>query len=227
LLSPTSSQESHQFLPDTPTTMSSTAGQDLEWDIVLIVGEDQVQIHASSQILCMASKPFSKMLGPHFKEGQPHAGSTEKELPLPADKPSAIRIMCDIIHHQVDGTGLVPTAAEICDLAIVADKYDCTRATGLAAKAWIQPTSAHDTSDLGLLLISASIHALPEAFYKISASLVLGHGGSYRELAKVPGFIDCLGWEIIRKWVSSVFNKSGELSLILSKTGREAQFNPL
>ena len=192
-----------------------------------MVGEDQVQIHASSQLLCMASKPFSKMLGPHFKEGQPHAAFTKKEIPLPADKPSAIRIMCDIINHQINGTGPVPNAAEFCDLAIVADKYDCTRATGLAAKAWLQPTSAHNICDLGLLLISASIHALPEAFYKISASLVLGHRGSYRELAKVPGFIDCLGWEIIRKWVSSVFNKSGELSLILSKTGREAQFHPL
>jgi hypothetical protein len=187
--------------------MSSTTDQGLDWDIVLVVGEDQVQIHASSQLLCMASKPFSKMLGPHFKEGQPHAASTEKKIPLPADKPSAIRIMCNIIHHQIDGTGPVPTAAELCDLAIVADKYDCTRATGLAARAWMQPTFAHDTSDLGLLLISASIYALSEAFYKISASLVLGHGGSYQELAKVPGFIDRLGWEIIRKWLSLVFKK--------------------
>jgi hypothetical protein len=187
--------------------MSSTADQDLEWDIVLVVGEDHAQIHASSQLLCVASKPFSKMLGPHFKEGQPHAASTEKEIPLPADKPSAIRIMCNIIHHQIDGTGPVPTAAELCDLAIVADKYDCTRATGLAAKAWIQPISVHDTCDLGLLLISASIYALPEAYYKILASLVLRHGGSYQELAKVPGFIDRLGWEIIRKWVSSALKK--------------------
>lgn len=222
-----SNQLLQQILPGIQTAMSSTADEKYEWDIVLVVGEDQVQIYAASQILCMASKPFSKMLGPHFKEGQPHTTFTKKEIPLPADQPSAIRIMCDIIHHQIDGTGPVPTAAELCDLAIVADKYDCTRATGLAAKAWIQPTSAHDTRDLGLLLISASIHALPEAFYKISASLVLGHGGSFRELAKVPGFIDCLGWEIIRKWSTSVFNKSGELSLILSKTGRGAQLHPL
>ena len=144
--------------------MLFTADESHEWDIVLVVGEDQMQIYASSQILCMASKPFSKMLGPHFKEGQPHAALTMKEIPLPADKPSAVRLMCNIIHHQIDGTGPVPTAAELCDLAIVADKYDCTRATGLAAKTWIQPTSAHDTCDLGLLLISASIHALPEAF---------------------------------------------------------------
>lgn len=154
--------------------MSSTADQNLEWDIVLVGGEDQVQIHASSQLLCMASKPFSEMPGLHFKKEQPHAASTRKEIPLPVDKLSAVRIMCNMIHHQIDETGPVPTAAELCDLGIVADRYDCTRATGLAAREWIQLTSAHDTSDLGLLLISASIYALLEAFYKILVSLVLG-----------------------------------------------------
>jgi hypothetical protein len=191
-------------LLDTLTVMSSTTDQDLEWDIILVVGEDQVRVSASSQILCIASEPFSKMLGPNFKEGQCDDASTGKEIPLPADKPSAVETMCSIIHHRIDGAIPAPTAANLCDLAIVSDKYDCTRATGLAARAWIQPTSAHNTNDLGLLLISASIYALPEAFYNISASLVLGHQGSYQELVKVPGFIEHLGWEIIRKWVSLV-----------------------
>lgn len=167
--------------------MSCTTDQDILWDIILVVGEDQVRISSSSQLLCMASKPFCKMLGPNFKEGQADDGSTGKEIQLPADKPSAVELMCNIIHHRIDGSTPVPTAAEICDLAMISDKYDCTRATGLAAKAWIQPTPAHDMSELGLLLISASMYKLPEAFYEISASLVLEHRGSYQELEKCQG----------------------------------------
>jgi hypothetical protein len=55
-------------LLNTLTIMSSTTNQDLEWDIILVVGEDQVRVSALSQILCIASKPFSKMLGPNSKE---------------------------------------------------------------------------------------------------------------------------------------------------------------
>jgi hypothetical protein len=150
----------------------------------------------------MASKPFSKMLGPNFKEGQPNDGSTGKEIPLPADKPSAIELMCNIIHHRIHETSHTPAAIEIHDLAIVSDKYDCIRATALAARAWIHPNSARDTNELGFFLISASIFALPEAFYKVSMSLVINHQGSYKVLEDVPGFIERLGWETIRKLAS-------------------------
>jgi ribosomal protein S9 len=138
----------------------------------------------------MASKPFSKMLGPNFKEDQPNDGSTGKEIPRPADKPSAIELMCKIIHHRIHETSHTPAAIEIHDLAIVPDKYDCIRATALAARAWIHPNSARDTNELGFFLISASIFALPEAFYKVSMSFVINHQGSYKVLEDVPGFIE-------------------------------------
>ena len=68
-----------------------------------MVGEDHAHIHASSQLHRVTSKPFPKMLGPYFKDEQPHGSSTEKEIPLLADEPSVIRIMGDIIRFQVDG----------------------------------------------------------------------------------------------------------------------------
>jgi hypothetical protein len=122
-------------LLNTLTIMSSTTDQDLEWDIILVAGEDQVRVSASSQILCIASKPLSRMLGPNSEEGQRDDASTGKEIPLPADKPSPVETVYSIIHHQIDGAVPAPTAANLCDLAIVSDKYDCTRATGLAARA--------------------------------------------------------------------------------------------
>jgi len=110
--------------------------------------------------------------------------------------------MCNTIHHRIHETSHIPAAIEIHDLAIVSDKYDCIRATALAARAWIHPNSTHDTNELGLLLISASLFALPEAFYKVSTSLVINHQGSYKVLEDVPGFIERLGWETIRKLAS-------------------------
>jgi hypothetical protein len=189
-------------LPNKLTIMSSTTDQDLTCDIILVVGEDQVRIFASSQLLCIASKPFSKMLGPNFKEGQSDDGSTRKVIPLLADKPSAIDLMCNIIHHRIHETSHTPAVIDIHDLAIVSDKYDCTRATALAARAWIHPDSAHGTNELRLFLISASIFALPEAFYKVSTSLVINHQGSYKVLEDVLGFIERLRWETIRKLAS-------------------------
>jgi hypothetical protein len=78
-----------------------------------VVGEDQVRVSASSQILCIASKPFSKMLCHNFKEGQRDGDSTGKEIPLPADKPSGVvETMCSIIHHRIDGAVPAPTGRE-------------------------------------------------------------------------------------------------------------------
>lgn len=205
--------------------MSVPEGQDLQRDIILVVGEDEVRIAASSQFLCLVSKPFSKMLGPNFKEGQPGDATTKKEISLPEDKPSTMERMCNIIHLQIHGSSPVPTAAELHDLAILSDKYDCVQATSLAARAWIRPSSSHNTDDLGLLLVSASIYTLPEAFDNISSSLVLNHQGSYRVLENVPGFVEFLGWETMRKQVP-LFDRRSELSIVCSETRREAQSGP-
>lgn len=43
------------------------------------------------------------------------------------------------------------------------------------------------------------MYRLPEAFYKTSASLVLGHRGTYNLLGDALDIVECLGWEIIRK----------------------------
>jgi hypothetical protein len=121
------------YLPNTFPIMPSTGDEDPSGDIILVVGDDQVRISASSQLLCIASRPFSKMLGPNFKEGQPDDAGARREISLPDDKPSAIDLMCNIIHYRIHELSLAPTAAKLHDLAIVSDKYDCIQATSLAA----------------------------------------------------------------------------------------------
>lgn len=43
------------------------------------------------------------------------------------------------------------------------------------------------------------MYGLPEALCKTSASLVLGHRGTYNLLGDVLDFVERLGWEIIPK----------------------------
>lgn len=193
---------------------------DPEGDIVLVVGNDKVRIFAPSCLLCIASRSFARMLGPNFKEGQIDKASTRKEISLP-DESSAMEILCNILHHR-HSASFFPKATDVSDLAILADKYDCIGATALAAAAWIQPNSAQDARDLGLLLSSASMYGLPEAFFKTSASLIWGHRGTYNVLGDVPDFVERLGWETIRR---SIFTRQDvrELKVLHSTIGREAQ----
>jgi hypothetical protein len=178
--------------------MSSSWHEEFSGDTIFVVGNDQVRISVSSQLLCVASKPFSKMLGPDFSEGQPDKADTIREISLPDDKPSATKLMCDIIHHRIHDPSLAPTAAELHDLAIVSDKYDCIQAISLAATAWIQPDATQHISELGMLMATAFMLKLSAPFYRVTKTLILGCEGSYHSLADIPGFVDRLGWEIIR-----------------------------
>jgi hypothetical protein len=54
------------------------------------------------------------------------ATPAKKEIPLLADKPSAIELMCNIIYYRIHETSHAPAAIDIHDLAIVSDRYDCT-----------------------------------------------------------------------------------------------------
>lgn len=206
--------------------MPSIGNEDPQGDIVLVVGHDQVQIPVSSQLLCMASRPFSKMLGPSFREGQPDKAVTVKEVSLPDDKPSATELMCNIIHHRIHDPSLAPTAAELHDLAIVSDKYDCIQAISLAATAWIQPDATQHISNLGMLMATAFMLKLSAPFYRVTKTLILGFGGSYDSLADIPGFVDRLGWEIIRK--SGFAHTLKVMSLqFISQLGGETEHRPL
>lgn len=94
------------------TAIAGTAGKDSEGDIVLVVGNDQVRIFASSCHLSIASKPFARMLGLNFKEGHIDKASTRREISLPGDKSSAMEILCSMIHHRYQAS-FMPTATDV------------------------------------------------------------------------------------------------------------------
>jgi hypothetical protein len=145
--------------------MPSTGDEDPSGDAILVVGNDQVRISASSQLLRIASRSSSKMLGSNFKEGQPDDADTREEISLPDDKLSVIDLMFNIIHYRIHETSLAPTVAKLHDDAIVSDKHDCIQATSLKTTAWIQPDVNQHLYNLGMLMVIVFIFIHREAFH--------------------------------------------------------------
>jgi len=70
-------------------------------DVILVVGPERVRLRVYSLFLKAASKPFSIMLGPDWKESHNMFDRDGLvELPLPEDNAAALKLICAIIHHQ-------------------------------------------------------------------------------------------------------------------------------
>lgn len=72
-------------------------------DVILVVGPEQVKLRVYSLFLKAASKPFSAMLGPDWKEGHNMLDRDRPvELLLPEDNASALELICAIVHYRND-----------------------------------------------------------------------------------------------------------------------------
>lgn len=142
-------------------------------DLILAVGEAQVRLRASANVLLRSSTVFGALLGPHFREGQ-HAGTAEqpKEIRLHEDDAAAMSDMLNLLHNNpVKGLLLNPTANKILALAVVVDKYDCVEALGLEIQ--------------GILLAFPIVRkdlTFAEIVKNLLASYLLKHSWAFKEL---------------------------------------------
>ncbi|KAK5741532.1 hypothetical protein LTR17_003970 [Elasticomyces elasticus] len=128
----------------TPSTMESSMmspSQGLEpinvaadGDVYLVCGEPAVKIKVSSSILIRPSTEFAARLKSHFDEGSVKPDHPV-EIPLPADSYGAMRDLCDLLHgNTITGVSGPKAAARIYKLAVVIDKYRCTKILDLQAQ---------------------------------------------------------------------------------------------
>ncbi|KAL3587778.1 hypothetical protein FPOAC2_13677 [Fusarium poae] len=74
---------------------------DPDGDLLLIVGPEETKLRVRSMLLMAASKPFSVMFGPNWKEGHDMRDRDGPfELSLPDDNAAALKIICSIIHYR-------------------------------------------------------------------------------------------------------------------------------
>ncbi|KAK3630295.1 hypothetical protein LTR22_021557 [Elasticomyces elasticus] len=103
-------------------------------DVYLVCDEPAVKIRVSSFILTRASTEFAVRLTPHFIAGSVKPDHPV-EIPLPADSYGAMRDLCDLLHgNTITGVSGPKAAARIYKIAVVIDKYRCTKILDLQAQ---------------------------------------------------------------------------------------------
>ena len=147
------------------------------------------------------------MLQPHFSEGQ--AWTRGREIELPDDSADAMQTIFDIIHfRKTEYLSRPPPPKLICEVAVVADKYDMIKATSFAIQSWIQTRIHHNQTagldDLGSLMVAAYIFALQELFAQVTRQLVIHHTGTFGALFEVPGVIEHVGHDVVGKFPTLV-----------------------
>lgn len=152
-------------------------------DLILIVGPKKAKLCVHSMSLMAASKPFSVMLGPNWKEGHDLLNCDgPAELLLPEDNAAALKIICSIIHHQNRAVPQPLAAGDVLAVAVTADKYDFVQALIFASNSWLRP-SGNETGNLMLLTAAAYLFRNAQAFKEITRALILDYAGPYLTLS--------------------------------------------
>ncbi|MCJ1438445.1 hypothetical protein MMC27_007834 [Xylographa pallens] len=103
---------------------------DQQGDVVLQLA-DKSELQVSSEVLSFASPVFKAMFGSTFAEGSALVKGGNCHVPLSDNNPAAITLLCMILYHRSDVLKVEVGAELMDDMAILSDKYDCTRSMGL------------------------------------------------------------------------------------------------
>jgi hypothetical protein len=151
-------------------------------DCVLVVGPDMVKFRVHSLFLRTASKPFSAMFTPEWKEGDAlRRQSRPPEILLPEDDATYMRLVCAVIHHKNQDVPANLSASDVLGVAITADKYDCVHAVKFAIDNWLRGRK-DEASDLIALAAAAYLLWNENAFKEITKRMILTHNGPYYNL---------------------------------------------
>jgi hypothetical protein len=160
-------------------------------DIILNVGPKRKKrktMRVQSVFLKAASKPFTALLDPRWKESFSTIKKDEsREISLPDDSPVALQAICAVIHHKYDEVPPNLGPDDILEIAIAADKYDCLDVLEYSSKVWLSAinTKVHSVEDVhSLMALTAATYRFRdvEAFKKYTKALVLRHGDSFINL---------------------------------------------
>lgn len=152
-------------------------------DVILVVGQEKVKLRVYSLFLKAASKPFSAMFRPDWKEGHDMLDRDGPvEVLLPEDNAGALQLICAIIHHRNNKVPQTLAAGDVLRVAVTADKYDCVDALKFASGNWLRP-GKNEAEDLMLLTTAAYLFKDAQAFKEITRELILNHHGSYLALS--------------------------------------------
>ncbi|KAH7241557.1 hypothetical protein BKA59DRAFT_513076 [Fusarium tricinctum] len=147
-------------------------------NIMLIVGQDEMEIQAGSEFLGHISPFFRAMFSSNMEEGQAlrdNTGSNSVPIKLPVDDPEAVYFGLQALYGADPESFNIP-ARTIRDISIFADKYDMTTRFLPMATLWL--AAAPLTMDLPDrqagwdLLVASYWFGLAKPFYIMSQFLL-------------------------------------------------------
>jgi hypothetical protein len=162
-------------------------------DIVLVVGQQPaLKLLVSSSVLSKASKVFTALFGPHFREGQQAQNESQpREVILQDDEAEPMSQMCHLLHgEQVNSFLTVTSSFTLLDFAITVDKYDCMD----ALRAYSQATLLRrlmlslktNLLDTGRLMVTAYLLDNGCAFKSLTGRLIGSYTMDYSSLLSAP-----------------------------------------
>ena len=165
---------------NTPSIVVNLAA---DGDVILVVGPEKVKLRVHSLFLKAASRPFSALFGPDWKEGHNMLDRDGPvELLLPEDNAGALKLICAIIHHRNKKVPQTLAAGYVLAVAVTADKYDCVDALKFASGNWLRP-GKNEAGNLMLLTAAAYLFQNAQAFNEITRALILNYDGPYLALS--------------------------------------------
>lgn len=149
---------------------------DPEGDAILVIGEDTTEktskFRVSTKALSLASPVFKSLFSRNFAEGIEVQKGTCPEISLPEDSPEAMEAIFRIVHFLEMDEVDVNDARYLANIAIHANKYDCTRALQIwMSKAFdtFNPGSSEpEPVAFGHLILCAYIFRHEQAFVEFT-----------------------------------------------------------
>ena len=142
------------------------------------------------------------MFNPPWAESQNLSSDSPREIPLPEDDGHAMRQICCVTHHRNDAVSDRPSPGRILQIAILADKYDITRALKYSSAQWLSYNyrscgEETDMTDVGRLLTSACLFHNAEMVAVLSLRLMLDFKGTdtYLDLSSDCSISQFLPWK--------------------------------
>ncbi|QSZ33638.1 hypothetical protein DSL72_005206 [Monilinia vaccinii-corymbosi] len=119
--------ENANTVDDDSTAESSKALTELH-DVVLLV---------SSKHMMLASPVFKAMFQHRFREGEELHQTGMVVVSLPEDNPDKFLMLVNIIHCRGADVPLKISPEDLCDLAILVDKYEMHSAVKFVSNVWV------------------------------------------------------------------------------------------
>ena len=134
----------------------------------------------SSEVLSLTSPVFAALLSPKFLEGNNIRCGVFPAIELHDDDPAAITLICSILHYRYDSVPTQLEAEQLGQIAILCDKYECSKSLQPWSEKWLSSSYGAQFSDLGHLLLATYMLNDPIHFADFSAELI-------RDVEPFPG----------------------------------------